>query len=104
MVSVLSSLTFWFDMVCMQFFPIKEAFFAYFADILLILCYPLFAGSQILNVSLDPFLPVFLQTRISWRRGARNQGRSSNVTPGKSEKISSRVFVTKHPVIFSCQI
>jgi hypothetical protein len=103
-VSVLSSLTFGFDLVCRQFFPVKEAFFAYFADILLILRYPLFAGGQIFDVSLDPFLPVFLQTRIVWRIDARNKGMSSHVESGEFEKEYSCAFVTKHPVIFPCQI
>jgi hypothetical protein len=103
-IGIFSPILFWFDMMGVQFFPIEEAFPACFTDIFLILGNTLFTGREVFDIGLVPLLPVYPQIRIVWGVSARNQGVSFYVEPGKLEKKSSRVLVTKHPVIFSRQV
>ena len=56
--SVVSPLLPWFDMVILQFFPIKEAFSASFTDIVLVLGDPSFIGREVLDGCLVPLLPI----------------------------------------------
>jgi hypothetical protein len=101
---VFSTIFLWFDIVGVQFFPIKEAFSASITDMILVLGNSLFTGSKVLDIGLVPFLPVYPQTWVIRGMGASNQGMPLYAKPSELQQKSPCALVSKHLVVFSCRV